>query len=558
MKCEKTAEITDYLKGETAPEERETLRLHFEGCEVCSKEIGKFDRVLQALGRLEEVEPSVGFKWRVREAFVRAHPDFLEAPRRTSLTFWQSVREQFSFVPAWAVSIAAHVILLAVAAILFFGPQTPEEIERDLAVGSQPLRPPGEQPEFKTPSDLSKAAPAEKGAVDPSVPEDFNRPPREGAPSIRVRKPGRDPEEMKLDAKTWRERIPREKRLLAYFEARGRDPQQSETRAAFGGEGTEGAIRAALGALARMQRADGSWSGPSVRQEGGHEGPYSAGLTGLALLAFLGEGHTGRSGDHALTVKRGLEYLLLEQRASGLIGPDAGNYMYNHAIAALALLEASLSTRDEPLASAAAAAVSFTVRAQNDSGGWGYTARAPESDTSVGGWQILLLRMAKLGGNQGVIPSLVQAASQLQVVTDAEGKVGYRARVQFPNGPYALTAVGMFAHQMATHTPDPALLARQSSVLLERAAVPGTEPARHLENDLYFAHFGSLALHQLGGDAWQRWWAPVKASLLKSQGADGSWPADFDRWHGYGGQVYTTAMAALILETPVRYPRLAE
>jgi hypothetical protein len=95
-------------------------------------------------------------------------------------------------------------------------------------------------------------------------------------------------------------------------------------------------------------------------------------------------------------------------------------------------------------------------------------------------------------------------------------------------------------------------------VLLERPAVPGLEAVRHLENDLYFAHFGSLAMHQVGGDAWARWWPTVRSALLKSQQPDGAWPADFDRWHGYGGQVYTTAMGALILETPVRYPRLAE
>ena len=88
----------------------------------------------------------------------------------------------------------------------------------------------------------------------------------------------------------------------------------------------------------------------------------------------------------------------------------------------------------------------------------------------------------------------------------------------------------MFAHQMATHTPDAALLAKQSGVLLERPPLPGLEAARHLENDLYFAHFGSLALHQAGGEAWSRWWPPVKAALLKTQQPDGSWPADFDRW----------------------------
>ncbi|HYF00339.1 MAG TPA: zf-HC2 domain-containing protein, partial [Planctomycetota bacterium] len=75
VKCERASEITDYLKGETAPQERETLRVHFEACAHCSAELGRFDRVLKALGKLETVDPSPGFKWRVREAFLRSLPE---------------------------------------------------------------------------------------------------------------------------------------------------------------------------------------------------------------------------------------------------------------------------------------------------------------------------------------------------------------------------------------------------------------------------------------------------------------------------------------------------
>ena len=42
MKCEKSAEITAFLKGETPETEREILRSHFEQCETCAKEISKF------------------------------------------------------------------------------------------------------------------------------------------------------------------------------------------------------------------------------------------------------------------------------------------------------------------------------------------------------------------------------------------------------------------------------------------------------------------------------------------------------------------------------------
>ena len=72
--------------------------------------------------------------------------------------------------------------------------------------------------------------------------------------------------------------------------------------------------------LAAHQSADGRWN--VARLEGGLE-PHTAGhdrqgagigadtgVTGLALLAFLGRGHTHLAGDYRDTVRRGLEFLL--------------------------------------------------------------------------------------------------------------------------------------------------------------------------------------------------------------------------------------------------------
>lgn len=529
MKCEKASEITAYLKGESAPEEKETLRLHFEGCPACSAELAKFDKVLKALGKIESVEPSAGFRWRVREAFVRAHPEFLEPPAREVPSLWDSLKQAFGYMPAWAVSVAAHVILLAVACILFFSPPSAEEVERDLAVRATPQLQPSNPPEWQV------------------LPSNFKPPSLPEAPKADAAK----------DVGRWRERIPRDRRLQGFFEGRGRDPQQAENREIFGGQGTENAIRAALHWLAVAQQPDGRWTSPVFHAEGG-EWSYQVGVTGLALLAYLGEGHTGRGGEFSMTVRRGLDFLLAEQRTSGLLGPERGNYMYNHGIAALALQEAALMTKDEQLQTAAAAAVALILKAQTDEGGWGYALKSVDNDTSVSGWQIATLRLAKLGGNQGVIPALVAAHHRIRMSTDSDGRVGYRGKLQFPNGYLALTAVGMFAHQMSSHTPDPTLLSRQAEILLERSPIAGTDGGAYPQNDLYFAFFGSLAMHQQGGEAWTRWWGPLKERLLQAQGPDGAWPAAFDRWTVYGGAVYTTALSTLILETPVRYPRLAD
>ena len=44
MKCDKTSEITAFLKGEIPEGERETLRTHFDQCEGCGRELQRFDR----------------------------------------------------------------------------------------------------------------------------------------------------------------------------------------------------------------------------------------------------------------------------------------------------------------------------------------------------------------------------------------------------------------------------------------------------------------------------------------------------------------------------------
>jgi hypothetical protein len=556
MKCDKSIEITAYLKGEAPEAEREPLRLHFESCPVCSKELEKFDRLLKALGKMETVDPSPGFRWRVREAFLRAHPEFLEAPKPSEpLTLWQSLRQSFAYVPAWAISVAAHVILMATAAILFFTPKSTEEVERERIIQAKPRQPGGAPPEFPSPGGFrGKGGPDFRAHVEdaPRVERDFTENPVR--PDIKLPPPPTRNRDEKFDSKQF-ERVQRkDKTLLAFLSGRVSETQRRDMRQVYSGEGTEKAIRAALDWLARNQQPNGSW--PAVKVDDGSDSNYTIGLTGLSLLAFLAEGHTGKSGDYPRTVQKGLEYLLGEQRQSGRIGADQGNYMYNHALGGLALLEAYLMTKDESLAVPASLAVAYTVQAQNEEGGWGYTSRSIENDTSVGGWQVLLLRVALLGGNQGVIGSLLRAHDRVKAMTDAEGKVGYRMRSQYPNGYLGLTAVGMLSLQLSHHTPDRDVLAKQADVLLERPAVPGVEPAHFMMNDLYFAYFGSLAMHQYGEGAWAKWWSPLRDKLLKTQTAEGSWPANFDRWWAKGGQVYTTAMATLVLETPVRYPRL--
>jgi hypothetical protein len=81
--------------------------------------------------------------------------------------------------------------------------------------------------------------------------------------------------------------------------------------------------------------------------------------------------------------------------------------------------------------------------------------------------------------------------------------------------------------------------------------LPGTGEA-----NLYYWYYGTLALYHHQGAAWESWNAALKRTLISSQRTggdlDGSWDPT-SKWDGYGGRVYSTALAALSLEIYYRY-----
>jgi hypothetical protein len=76
------------------------------------------------------------------------------------------------------------------------------------------------------------------------------------------------------------------------------------------------------------------------------------------------------------------------------------------------------------------------------------------------------------------------------------------------------------------------------------------------ETNVYFNYYAMLALHHSRHRDRMDFAAALHEYLIRTQATrgheDGSW--DFpDRYGSVGGRLYTTAMFALILETPYRY-----
>jgi hypothetical protein len=302
----------------------------------------------------------------------------------------------------------------------------------------------------------------------------------------------------RIDASAWGEALAYDQRLVA---------------AAQSAKPADGALKW----LAARQEPDGSWKGADAGE--------TIELTGLALLAL------SHSEEHGLAVRKGVAFLRSRQRDSGAIG---GGTPESHAIATLAMQEVAIRTKDPAAIRVASKGIDMIAQ-QNATGAWGRGA--------VAGWHYHVLRLAVASGDRALTEALVHGHRALSVRAVWESL-----------GP-ADQAAALRAELWTEPKPDVKRWAGEVSKLLERSPIPGTEPANFSKNDLRLAYFGSALLAPLGGDAWTKWWGPLQAKLAKTQSADGSWPAAFQAGKG---QIYTTALCALILQTRDRIPPLEE
>jgi hypothetical protein len=334
---------------------------------------------------------------------------------------------------------------------------------------------------------------------------------------------------------------------------------------------TEAAVIAALAWLAKVQSADGRWDANRYgagqehsvlgHNRGGAGRNADTGISSLAILAFLGAGHSHLQGDYQDTVRRGLEFLIRSQASDGSLFGDSTLYaqMYCHSMATFALAEAQAMTGDARLRTAVAKAVEFSVRAQHPAtGGWRYRPAVDAGDTSQLGWQMMALASAQRAGVDVPTHTWTRVARFLRSVRRGQhgGLASYR-----PDGPpsTSMTAEALYCrgllHEVGGEPIDPQAASEATKSVL------ASLPARERIN-LYYWYYASLALHQQretndqAATAWTTWNDALIEALVSTQhtaGSDaGSWNVN-TVWGGYGGRVYTTAMAAMCLEVYYRY-----
>ncbi len=312
---------------------------------------------------------------------------------------------------------------------------------------------------------------------------------------------------------------------------------------------TQNAVARGLEWLKRNQRRDGSWSMRGPYDDGGvTENTVAA--TAMALLAFLGDGNTHKSGDYQEQVDKGIQYLISKQDRSGFFAKQAREHekMYAQAQATIAICELYAMTKDSWLRPRAQLAVDFAHESQSEEGGWRYEPKF-DSDTSVTGWFVMALQSARSGGlvvNDSIfrfVDSYLDSASSYE-----KAAYGYQAHGE-PSP--AMTAEGILCRQYISWDRNhPAMFRGLNALLLDA-------PFDINDRDVYYWYYATQAMHHFGGSPWREWNERMRVQLPKAQviggQEDGSWSPQQDRWGRNSGRLYTTCLSLYCLEVYYRH-----
>lgn len=302
----------------------------------------------------------------------------------------------------------------------------------------------------------------------------------------------------------------------------------------------EAAVDRGLEYLSTKQDASGSW------QHGMSQQP-NTGINALCLLAFMGRGHVPGRGPYKATVGRAVDALVAAQQPDGLVVRPGGNShgpMYEHALATLALIEASGWRTDAAMRECCRKAVAVIVGAQNPEGGWRYQPRPQDADLSVTVMQVVTLRAAQSARFEVPQKTLDDAIVYIKRCAKPEGGFAYQPGQGVKN---AQSAAGALSLELLGLHDDPDV-AKALESLQKRDYRPQMDEYFH-----YMNYYAMQAHFQAGEAQWALWSPRVRTLLLEGQNADGSWPGWGEERINGPAKNYSTAMGAITLEVYMHY-----
>ncbi|MBK8100803.1 MAG: terpene cyclase/mutase family protein [Planctomycetes bacterium] len=351
-----------------------------------------------------------------------------------------------------------------------------------------------------------------------------------------------------------------------------------------GGKAQAKAIEAGLEWLKNHQDEDGKWDTDGFMKHDVNgepcDGPgnpvHDVGVTGLALLAFLGDGSTMRSGPYKETVRKAVKWLRDQQDPNnGLFGTNASHdFIYSHAIAAYAMCEAYGLSESTTIKKNAQMGINYLESHRNPYSVWRYQPRDNDNDTSVTGWCIMAYESAQFFKLDVSTAALKLCETWLDQVTDSTGRCGYTKAgepssrhpgdhgTRFPTEKgEAMTAVGLFCRYFMGQGGEKddahkAVMTAAADLILTKPPIWDTKAGTI---DEYYWYYATYALFQKGGRHWTDWSKKLVDAVVKPQRSDGNFKGSWDpigAWGEDGGRVYTTAILVLTLEAYYRYTKL--
>jgi hypothetical protein len=331
----------------------------------------------------------------------------------------------------------------------------------------------------------------------------------------------------------------------------------------------DAAIERALAWMVTQQQEDGSF----ITLERGQPG-----VTCLCVMAFMAQGHLPGAGPFGDRLERAANYVLDCQKQNGLIcavTPDfpqlnrgvgglGTNTAYNHAISALLISELygiGNAPQSERMQQAIQKALTASLEMQRwpkdneaDKGGWRYVDDRDQSDSdlSVTGWELMFLRSARNAGFDVPKEAIDDAVAYvLRCYSKEHGTFQYwidrgdgRSR--------GMAGAGILALAHAGHHDSPEVQKAAEWILQQKFEPYNTVAPFNNDRDHY--HFGVFGccqgMYQIGGRYWEAFYPQIVPILLANQNADGSWPADSQRWDAPYGSAYSTALNVMTLGAP--------
>lgn len=333
----------------------------------------------------------------------------------------------------------------------------------------------------------------------------------------------------------------------------------------------EEAVQKGLEWLAKKQNKDGSWGT-------GHK----AGMTGLALLSFLGHCETPESLKYGETVLKGITYLIdlgrnqKQEQFAGVFSdkPNVISSTYEHGIATYALGEmysfAKLGAKELPgLREGFEKGVNIIIDNQNGKGAWGYKEGIgydPKggNDLSLTGWQFQALKAAKHTNLKiaGLSKAVNEVEDYLKSMQTKDGGFGNPDRSVHYNQWNLSGAAVLGLQTLGSGNSGP--VNKGIRWIMDETK---KEPLSwNKDAYLYTWYYNTQAMFQKGGDAWELWNGQFQKELLANQLPEGNYKAETAgevaaasaAAAGGDADIYRTTLCTLMLEVYYRYLKVGD